>query len=65
MEKNNKNTSSEKMNEEFATTINSYLNDTIRKQYYKEWRKNNKDKIKKYNERFWKKQAEKIDNKNQ
>ena len=46
-----------------ASTISEYLNETIRKEYYKEWRKNNKDKIKKYNERFWKKQAEKLDHK--
>lgn len=32
----------------------------IKKAYYKEWRKNNKDKVKKHNETFWKKQAEKL-----
>lgn len=31
-----------------------------KKAYYKEWRKNNKDKIKKHNETFWKKQSEKL-----
>ena len=63
MEKNNNKSTSEKVNEEFASTISEYLNETIRKEYYKEWRTNNKDKIKKYNERFWKKQAEKLDRK--
>ena len=36
-----------------------------RKEYYKNWRKKNKDKIKKHNETFWKKQAEKLNNKEQ
>ena len=31
----------------------------IRKDYYKKWRDSNKDKIKKYQENFWKKRAEK------
>lgn len=36
-----------------------------RKEYYKKWREKNKDKIKKHNETFWKKQAEKLNNKEQ
>jgi len=36
-----------------------------RKEYYKNWRKKNKDKIKKHNETFWKKQAKKLNNKEQ
>lgn len=32
----------------------------IRNDYYKEWRKNNKDKVKKYYENYWKKRAESI-----
>ena len=36
-----------------------------RKEYYKNWRKKNKDKIKKHNETFWKKQAEKLNKKEQ
>lgn len=35
-----------------------------KREYFKNWRKNNKDKIQKYNETFWKKQAEKINNQN-
>lgn len=49
--------------EEFQPSTN--INDKIRKAYYKEWRKNNKDKIKQYNDRFWKKQAQKLNNKEQ
>ena len=29
-----------------------------KKLYFKNWRNNNKDKIKKHNEKFWKKKAE-------
>ena len=43
--------------------IKNELYRNIKKAYYKEWRKNNKDKIKKHNETFWKKQAEKLNNK--
>ena len=35
----------------------------IKKEYYKNWRKNNKDKIKNYNSKYWEKRAEKIKNK--
>lgn len=63
MENNNEKASTGEMTKEFAKVTSNYINDIIRKQYYKEWRKNNKDRIKKYNERFWKKQAEKLDNK--
>lgn len=49
----------EKKLEDFKSDINKY----IKKAYYKAWRENNKDKIKKYNEKFWKKQAEKLNNK--
>jgi hypothetical protein len=46
--------------------IKKELSDSeARKQYYKDWRKKNKDKIKKHNETFWKKQAEKLNNKEQ
>ena len=31
-----------------------------RNDYYKEWRKNNKDKVRKYYENYWKKKAENI-----
>ena len=34
-----------------------------KREYFKNWRKNNKDKVKKHNETFWKKQAEKLNNK--
>lgn len=50
-----------KTEDDFQKDINKY----IKKEYYREWRKNNKDKIKKYNEKFWKKQAEKMNNKEQ
>ena len=33
-----------------------------RKDYYKSWRDNNKDKIKDYNSKYWKKRAERIKN---
>lgn len=33
---------------------------TAKREYFKNWRKNNKDKVKKHNETFWKKQAEKL-----
>ncbi|MBQ8891283.1 MAG: hypothetical protein IJ068_00250 [Bacilli bacterium] len=36
---------------------------TAKREYFKNWRKNNKDKVKKYNEKFWKKQVEKLNNK--
>ena len=32
----------------------------IRKDYYKSWRNNNKDKVKKYNSKNWQKRAEKL-----
>lgn len=35
----------------------------IKKEYYKQWRDNNKDKIKQYNARYWQKKAENIDSK--
>lgn len=62
---NKKEFTTDKQVKEFSSVVNNYLNDVIRKQYYKEWRKNNKDKIKKYNEKFWKKQAEKLNSKEQ
>ncbi len=31
-----------------------------RRDYYKNWRKNNKDKIKEYNKKFWSKQADMV-----
>ena len=62
---NKKEFTTDKQVKEFSSVVNNYLNDVIRKQYYKEWRKNNKDKIKKYNEKVWKKQAEKLNSKEQ
>lgn len=29
-----------------------------RKEYFRKWRKNNRDKVKKYNENYWRKRAE-------
>ncbi len=43
-------------------TKSQFSNSEARKEYYKNWRKKNKDKIKKHNETFWKKQAEKLNN---
>ena len=54
-----------KNNNETEKTVEEIKNElykNIKKAYYKEWRKNNKDKIKKHNETFWKKQAEKLNN---
>jgi len=37
------------------------IKDLIRKEkndYYKKWRKNNKDKVKEHHERYWKKRVE-------
>ena len=34
----------------------------VRKEYYKIWRDNNKDKIRNYNSKYWEKRAEKIKN---
>ena len=31
-----------------------------RKEYYREWRKNNPERVKQHTEKFWKKRAEKI-----
>lgn len=45
--------------------IDSESIQNIKKAYFKEWRKNNPDKVKKHNETFWKKQAEKLNNKEQ
>lgn len=35
----------------------------IRKQYLKEWRKKNKEKVKLYNQTYWERKAQKIKNK--
>lgn len=37
--------------------------DDVKKQYYKRWRDNNKDKIKQYNTKYWQKKAENINSK--
>lgn len=34
----------------------------VKKEYYKQWRYNNKDEIKQYNTRYWQKKAENINN---
>ena len=34
----------------------------VRREYYKIWRDNNKDKIRRYNSKDWEKRAEKIKN---
>ena len=34
----------------------------VRREYYKIWRDNNKDKIRRYNSKYWEKRAEKIKN---
>lgn len=47
---------------------NNELNDLVKltkKNYYKNWRLNNKDKIKQYNSKYWQKRAEKSKNTNQ
>ena len=31
-----------------------------KKEYYKKWRENNKEKVKKHNENYWKKRVEKL-----
>ncbi len=31
-----------------------------KREYYRKWRQNNKDKIKKHQQNYWRKQAEKI-----
>lgn len=35
------------------------LANRLKKEYYKDWRDKNKDKVKKYNATYWKKRAEK------
>lgn len=32
----------------------------MQKEYFRNWRANNKDKIKEYNSKYWKKRAEKL-----
>lgn len=44
---------------DLTNDISKLANET-RKNYYKDWRKNNKDKIKKYNSNYWQKRAEKL-----
>lgn len=41
--------------------MNDIVND-VKKEYFKNWRKNNKDKIKEYNSRYWQKKADNIKN---
>lgn len=41
------------------TDMNEFAN-KIRKEYFKDWRNKNKDKVKDYNSKYWKKRAEKI-----
>lgn len=38
----------------------SKLANEARKDYYKSWRNNNKDKVKKYNSQYWQKRAERL-----
>ncbi len=40
---------------------NEFVNE-IKKSYYKNWRSQNKDKVKQYNSKYWNKRAQKIIN---
>ncbi len=32
----------------------------LRREYHRQWRKNHKDKVKEYNQKYWEKRAEKM-----
>lgn len=51
----------------FSEAVNTYLTkqvDDARKLYFKNWRKNNPDKVKKHNATFWEKKAKELKEKN-
>ncbi|MDO4341287.1 MAG: hypothetical protein Q4C44_00905 [bacterium] len=48
---------------QFSNAINKYSTkqiDDARKLYFKNWRKNNPDKVKKHNATFWEKKAKEL-----
>lgn len=40
------------------------LETQVKRLYFKDWRQNNKDKIKKYNQKFWQKRIKELEEKN-
>ena len=64
MKKSDKNAS--ELHDAILTNIDKELalKKEAKKEYFKNWRKNNKDKVKKNNENFWKRQAEKLKSQN-